>query len=83
MARPKSDTTELKKKLKEYEQLIHHDGLVIAKLQKIVYKGIKEVREGIANDGLDNWADSAESVLNTIARDNTKATIKSMVEYEK
>ncbi len=78
MARPKSDTTELKKKLKEYEQLIHHDGLVIAKLQKIVYKGIKEVREGIANDGLDNWADSAESVLNTIASDNTKSVVDAL-----
>ena len=78
MARPKSDTTEYKKKLKEYEHLIHHDGLVIAKLQKIVYKGIKEVREGIANDGLDNWADSAESILNTIASDNVKSVISSM-----
>ncbi len=78
MARPKSDTTELKKKLKEYEQLIHHDGLVVAKLQKIVYKGIKEVREGIANDGLDNWADSAESVLNTIASDNTKPVVDAL-----
>ena len=78
MSRPKSDTTDLKKKLKEYEQLIHYDGLVIAKLQKIVYKGIKEVREGIANDGLDNWADSAESILNTIASDNVKSVISSM-----
>lgn len=83
MPRAKSDTTELKTRIKALEKLVHHDGLVIAKLQKIVYKGIKEVREGIANDGLDNWADSAESVLNTIASDNTKATIKSMVEYEK
>ena len=72
MARPKSDTTELKKKLKEYEQLIHQDGLVIAKMQKQLYKGIYEVREGISNTGLDDWADATESILLSVANGTVK-----------
>ena len=69
MPRTRSDTTELKKYIKELEALVHSDGIALAKVQKMLYRGIKEVREGITNNGLDNWADQAESVLNSI-KDN-------------
>lgn len=72
MPRAKSDTTELKTRIKALEKLVHQDGLVIAKMQKQLYKGIHEVREGISNTGLDDWADATESILLSVANGSVK-----------